>query len=191
MGDTTRILVPQMARVWLAPVGTTAPDGPTVAMGTGWKDVGFFAPDSLQWSTDPNFEEVNSHQSNYPTRRFQTSDAATVQVNLQEWSAENFLAVYGGGTFTTVTPAEPGTPYYKFSPPAIGGRSETACCIEIADGSKHYRRIIPKCEQTEGVELGYDKSSEVTLPLRLSIIGSDTVDPWYEMSDDPAMMPPT
>lgn len=191
MGDTTRILVPQMARVWLAPVGTAAPDGPTVAPAVAWKDVGFFAPDSLQWATDPNFETVTSHQSNYPTRRFQTTDSATVQVNLQEWSAENFLAVYGGGTFTTVTPSGGPPPYYKFSPPAIGGRSQTAAMLEIIDGIKHYRRIIPKCEQTEGVELGYDKTNEVTLPLRLSVIGSDVGDPWYEVSDDVAMTPPS
>lgn len=187
MGDAARILVPQMARLYLAPVGTPAPDGPTVAMTTPWKDVGFFAPDSLQFATDPSFEEVRSHQSNYPTRRWQTQDAATLQCNLQEWSAEGFKSVYGGGTVTEVTvTGPPATTYYKFSPPAIGGRSQISACIEIIDGNKHYRRIIPKSEQSEGVELGYDKTSETTLALRLTILGSDVGDPWYEMTDDPA-----
>jgi hypothetical protein len=180
-----------MARVWLAPVGTASPDGPIVAMPTPWKEVGYFTPDSLSFATDPNFETVQSHQSNYPTRRFQTTDSATMQVNLQEWSAANFLAVYGGGTFTTVTPSGgTGDPYYKFSPPTIGGRTQTACTIEIIDGGKHYRRVIPLCEQTEGVETSYNKTNESTLPLRLAIIGSDVGDPWFEYSDDDAMTPP-
>jgi hypothetical protein len=146
-------------------------------------EVGYFAPDSLQFATDPSFEEVRSHQSNYPTRRWQTEDAATIQCNLQEWSAANFKAVYGGGTITEVT----GPPaHYKFSPPAIGGRSETAAMLEVIDGTVHWRRIVPRCEQTEGVEIGFDKGSESTLPLRLSILGSDVGDPWYDLTDSAA-----
>lgn len=188
-GDATRITIAQMARVYLAPVGTIAPDGPVAVLDAAWKDVGLFTPDSLEWATDPNFEQVNSHQSNYPTRRFQTSDAATAQVDLQEWSGDNFKAVYGGGTVTQVTPSGGGAPYYKFSPPAIGARTNVAAIIEIIDGTKHYRRIIPKCMQTEGVTQQFHKTSESTLPLRLSILGSDVGDPWYDVTDDPAFNP--
>jgi hypothetical protein len=191
MGDATRIFVPQMARVWLAPVGTASPDGPVVAMPAAWKEVGLFTPDSLSFATAPTFDVVQSHQSSFPTRRFQTTDEATMQVNLQEWSSANFLAVYGGGTFTTVTPTGTGAvPYYKFSPPSIGGRTQTACTIEIIDGIKHYRRVIPVCQQTEGVDTSYNKTNESTLPLRLAVIGSDVGDPWFELSDDNAMLPP-
>jgi hypothetical protein len=189
MGDAARILVPQMARLYLAPVGTAAPADPVVAPVAAWKEVGYFTPDSLQFSTDPSFEETRSHQSNYPTRRWQTQDTATVQCNLQEWSEPNFKAVYGGGTVTTVA-AVTGPPayilHYKFVPPSIGGRSETACLIEIIDGAVHWRRIIPRCEQTEGVELGFDKGNETTLSLRLSVLGSDVTDPWYDITDSPA-----
>jgi hypothetical protein len=188
-GDATRIVVAQNARVWIAPVGTTAPDGPTVAMPTGWFDVGFFTPDSLQWATNPTFQEVQSHQSNYPTRRWQTADAATVQVDLQEWSGDNFKAVFGGGTLTSVTPGGGGTTYFKFTPPAIGGRGDVAVCLEITDGSKHYRRLIPRAEQTEGVSQTYNKTKESTLPLRMSVMGSDIGDPWYDISDDSAFDP--
>jgi hypothetical protein len=192
MGDATRIVVAQMARVWLAPVGTPAPVDPVVAMPTPWRDVGLFTPDSLGFSTDPSFEEVRSHQSNYPTRRFQTEDAATASVDMQEWSGPNFQAVFGGGTIVEV-PASPGPPavalHYKFSPPQIGGRETVACCLEIIDGNKHYRRLIPRCEQSEGVEQTFEKTSESTLPLRLSVLGADIGDPWYDISDDPAFAP--
>lgn len=187
-GDAQRILVPQMARVYLAPVGTAAPADPVIAPAAGWVDVGYFTPDSLSWATDPNFEEVQSHQSSYPTRRWQTSDSATIEVDLQEWSVLNFQAVFGGGTITQVT----GPPaHYKFSPPAIGARTQTAAMIEIIDGTKHYRMIVPKCQQNEGAELSLEKTSESTLPLRLTVIGSDVGDPWYLITDDPAFTPPS
>lgn len=187
--DDKRIVVAQLARVYLAPIGTAAPDGPELPMPAGWREVGLFTPDSLSWATDPTFEEVRSHQSNYPTRRFQTEDAATVEVDLQEWSGANFSAVYGGGTITvvpatTVAPIRPA--YYKFSPPAIGGRAGVAAVLEIIDGTKKYRRVIPKCEQQEGVEQSFEKTSESTLPLRLSVTASDVGDPWYDFSNDSA-----
>lgn len=191
-GDETRILIPQNARVYLAPVGTAAPADPVVAPDAAWKDVGYFTPDSLSWSTDPSFEEVTSHQSNYPTRRWQTGDAATVEVDLQEWSETNFKAIYGGGTVIEV-PASPGPPevvqHYKFSPPAVGARTQTACMIEIIDGVKRYRMMIPKCEQSEGAEISLEKTSEATLPLRLSIIGSDVGDAWWLMTTDEGFAP--
>jgi hypothetical protein len=190
--DANQIVVAQMARVWLAPIGTAAPAGPGVVMPTGWREVGLFTPDSLQWSTDPSFEEVRSHQSNYPTRRFQTEDAASMQVDLQQWNGDNFSAVYGGGTIVEVAAVTgpPAVPlHYKYSPPGIGGRSGVEACIEITDGSKHYRRLIPKCEQNEGVEQNFQKTSESTLPLRLSVLGSDIGDPWYDLTDDAAFAP--
>lgn len=190
--DPTRIVVPQMARMYLAAVGTPAPAGPIVAMPAGWKEVGLFTPDSLSFATDPSFEQVRSHQSNYPTRRFQTEDAATAEVDLQEWSGSNFQAVFGGGTITAVTPPAGSTStatYYRYSPPAVGARTTVAACIEIVDGTKVYRRMIPKCEQSEGVEQSFEKTSESTLPLRLSVLGSDVGDPWYDLTNDPAFAP--
>jgi len=187
--DPTNIFIPQMARLWLAPVGTVAPDGPTIAMPTGWYDVGLFTPDSLQWATDPGFETVNSHQSNFPTRRFQTTDAATVQVDLQEWKRQSFQAVYGGGTFTTVSPSGGGTPYHKFTPPAVGARTETAVCIELADGTNHLRRLIPRAQQIEGVTQSFAKTSESTLPLRLAVLGSDVGAAFYDISNISSMAP--
>lgn len=191
-GNSSRILVPLLPRVWLAPVGSASPADPVEALDPAWKDVGYFPPDSLQWGTEPSFQEVRSAQSNWPTRRWQDGDSATVQVDLQEWSAVNFRAVYGGGTITKVA-ASPGPPviveHYKFVPPAIGGRRETAAIIEIIDGNKHYRTVIPRCEQSEGVETGYDKSKESTLPLRLTILGSDDLDPWFLLTDDPSFDP--
>lgn len=182
------IRVAQLARVFLAPIGTPAPVDASTPMAAAWREVGYFTPDSLSWATDPSFEEVRSHQSNYATRRFQTEDAATLSVDLQEWNGENFKAVYGGGTITEVTPATT-PPTYRFAPPQIGGRSGVAAVVEIIDGDVRFRRVIPACEQNEGVEQTFEKTSESTLPLRLAIVGSDIGDPWYDLHQNEAFAP--
>ncbi|MFE7072557.1 IPT/TIG domain-containing protein [Streptomyces sp. NPDC057620] len=192
-GETTnnnQILIPQLSRMWLAPVGTVAPADATVAMPEGWYTVGLFTEDSMKFNSEPNFEQVRSAQSSYPTRTFQTTDAATVEVDLQQWSIRNFKAVYGGGSITAVSPAAGGGKHFRFAPPRIGGRTEIAACIEIIDGGKHYRYIIPRTMQMEGVSKELAKTKESVLPLRLAVQGGDDTDAWYVVTDDPAFQPP-
>jgi hypothetical protein len=188
--NNNEIVIPQLSRIWLAPVGTAAPADATVAMPPGWFTVGLFTEDSLKFNSEPNFEQVRSAQSAYPTRTFQTTDAATIEVDLQQWSGQNFRAVYGGGSITAVTPSGGGAKHFKFAPPRIGGRTEIAACIEVIDGGKHYRYIIPRAMQMEGVSKDLAKTKESILPLRLAVQGGDDTDAWYVVTDDPAFEPP-
>ncbi|AKN68767.1 hypothetical protein QR97_02175 [Streptomyces sp. PBH53] len=183
--NSNEIVVPSLTRVWLAVVGTTAPADATVAMPAGWRAVGMTTEDSLKFNSEPNFEHVRSAQSPYPTRTFQTQDAATIEVDLQQWSGENFRAVYGGGSITEVTGADT-KKHYKFTPPRIGGRTEIAACIEVIDGGKHYRYMFPRTMQMEGVNKEFAKTKEAVLPLRLAVQGGDDTDAWYLITDDPS-----
>jgi hypothetical protein len=191
--DKNQILVPARTYVYLAPVGTTAPEDATTALDPAWKSVGFTTPDSLSFSTEPEFQEVTSAQSDYPTLRFQTSDSATLAVTLQQWNAPNFQAVYGGGTIeeimdeTGTAPLDP--PQFKFVPPKIGEREEKAAIVETIFGAKHYRIVFPRAMQLEGVQMDLQKSQEAQLPLSLGILGGDLADPWYLVTDDPAFDP--
>lgn len=179
---------PTLARVWLAPVGTAAPAGPTIAMASPWRDVGHFTPDSLNWETSPEFEEATSHQSDFPIASWQTADGATAEVDLYEWTGPNFKAVFGGGTITKIT----GPPdYYKFVPPAVGGRDQVSAVIELINGARHLRRVIPRAQQVEGVTQSLNKSESSVLPLRLKVLGSDLVAPWYDFNDFASFDPGT
>jgi hypothetical protein len=188
--NATQIVVPARTQVWLAPVGTAAPADATEAMGAGWHSVGLTTEDSLKFNEEPQFETVKSAQSDYPSRTFQTSDSATIEVDLQQWNGDNFRAVFGGGTITSITPAGGGGPHFKFTPPRVGGRSEIACVIEVTDGGKHYRYVVPRAMQMEGVQNELQKAKEAVLPLRLAVQGGDSTDPWYLLTDDPAFQPP-
>ncbi|MFJ1706840.1 hypothetical protein [Kitasatospora sp. NPDC088346] len=184
---TESMFVAQMARLYLAVPGTVAPADPIVAMPAAWKDVGLFKPGSLEWNTDPKFEEIKSHQLRYAARTIQTEDAATAKVELQEWNATNIVAVYGGGAVTSVTAG--GKTFYRYTPPAVGGRNQFAAVIELIDGAKRYRRIVPLCEQVASVNQKFPNDAESTLPLELKVIGGAVGDPWYDLTDDPGFAP--
>ncbi|MEU6755981.1 hypothetical protein [Streptomyces sp. NPDC046685] len=185
--NSNEVVIPSITRVWYAPVGTVVPADAVVAMPTGWRAVGHTTEDSLKFNSEPNFEQVRSAQASYPVRTFQTQDAATIEVDLLQWSGTNFRAVYGGGTITEITPSGGGTSkHYKFTPPRIGSRTEIAAIVEVIDGGKHYRFVFPRAMQMEGVSNDLAKTKEAVLPLRLAVQGGDDVDSWYVLTDDPA-----
>ncbi|MCX4677606.1 hypothetical protein OG413_20250 [Streptomyces sp. NBC_01433] len=186
--NNNEIVVPSLTRVWLGVVGTAAPADAAVAMPEGWRAVGLTTEDSLKFNNEPSFEQVRSAQSSYPTRTFQTQDASTIEVDLQQWSGENFRAVYGGGQIDEVTAAD-NKKHYKFTPPRIGSRTEIAACIEVIDGGKSYRYMVPRSMQMEGVNTELAKTKEAVLPLRLAVQGGDDSDAWYVITNDPAFAP--
>lgn len=184
MTDATQIVVPSRAFAYVAPTGTAAPADESATPAAAWVNVGLTTPDSLEFATEPQFESVNSHQSDYPVRRMQTSEAGTVKVDLQQWNDDNLKFAFGGGTVTTVTAG-----HFKFVPPALGARVERSVLVDWIDGAKVYRLVIPRCMQVEGVTTALQKGQEARLPLNLAILGGDAVDPWYILSNDPALNP--
>lgn len=186
--DSNRVTVAGQLRAFLAPVGTAAPADAIVALAAAWKEVGITTEDGTQFQlSDPAFTDLRGHQSAYPVRTVQTGDSAQVQANLMELSRTNLVGVMGGGTVTTV-PAGAGT-HYRYAPPAVGGRASVACLLEVTDGTKHYRWIVPRGFQRDGVTLNMEKGAAQILPLRLAVQGSDVGDPWYLLTDDPAFDP--
>ena len=186
--DSDQIVIPSRTTVHLGEVGTAAPADAVIAPAAGWISVGYTPEDSLTFGTEPTFQEVRSAQSDYPTKRFQSADAGTVSVDLQQWNAANFKSVFGGGTITEVTPAT--TPVtYKFVPPKLGERKEIAALITVTYGLISYRYVVPKAFQNEGVAQNLHKGAESRLPLRLAILGSDAGDPFYLLTNDPAFAP--
>jgi hypothetical protein len=175
-------------KVFIADQGTAAPVGVTDDPATGWIDVGLTDPASLSFATSPEFNEVPSHQSDYPVRRIQTGDSATVSVDLLEWKGDNLKAAYGGGTITSVG-VDPDIAY-KFVPPALGARDEKSLLFDVIDQSgKTYRLVFPSVMQVEGVQADFQKGEAAKLPLRFAILGDDTGEAWYILSDDPALDP--
>lgn len=182
--DAQQAHIPARTFLYLAPVGTEAPADATVAMAAAWNNVGHTTPDSLKFTTEPEFEQEESAQSDHPIRRFQTKDNAAFEVALKQWNAANFKAAYGGGTVSKIG----ATNQYKFVPPRLGDRGEVAAVLETID-KYHYRFVFPRVFQVEGVDLELFKAKGSNLPLKMGLLGGDGLDAWYMLTDDPAFAP--
>lgn len=179
--NPANITVPGQFRMYVAPVGTAAPADSAAALGAAWVEVGYTTEDGSSFATDPAFEEVRSHQSDFPTRLLKTGDTATVGAVLQEFSRRNFEVAFGGGTITTIAAGQ-----YRYDPPATGVSVPVAVLLEIVDGSKVYRFVVPKARNRSGVDLGLNKTSEAGLPVELTVEGAAGTSPWYVLTNDPA-----
>lgn len=182
-GAPERIVIPGRARLWLGDGTAVAPTTAISTMPVGWRDVGLTAVDGLSFQRGFEQLSVMSHQSDYTTRKAITSRSGRMNALLQEWSGDNFLAAQGGGTVTEVS-----TGVYKYTPPA-GNNEELQACLEIIDGTKHYRYIVPSGSVAEGFDQSLVKTAESTLPFALDVQGQDGVPPWYLLTDDPAFEP--
>lgn len=179
-------LVASRVYVYLAPVGTTAPADVETALANTWRNVGHTTPDSLSFTTEPEYQEIPSHQSDYPIRREKTSESASISVDLLQWNAGNLIASHGGGTVTETAPA---SGVFKFTPPSLGGSAEKSAVVEIIDGTKIYRFVYPRVLQIEGVQNEFQKGQGSILPLRLAVLGDDGAAPFYMLTNDPAFDP--
>lgn len=180
-----QVLTPSRTEVFLAPVGTAAPTD-VLTIPTPWVNVGHTTDDSLQFEMTPEFEEFRSAQSDYIVKKFQTSTSANVQVDLAQWNTTNLKTVYGGGTVEAVAGSTPNL--FKFTPPLLGEITENAALLRVTEGSKVYVYVFPRVQQTEGVSLSLSKGTVAVLPLRLDVLGSDGVAPWYLITNDPAIV---
>ncbi|MBC9000506.1 phage tail tube protein [Micromonospora aurantiaca (nom. illeg.)] len=185
MTQPNQLVQAKTIALYLGVVGSTLP-ADLSAPGSGFFNVGLTNPESCRFRVSPEFERVFAHQSNYPVKILQTSDAAGMDVDLLQWNGANFKAVYGGGNITAIS----GTPnLYKFVPPSFGNRDELAAILDVIDGAKKYRFIAARVFNESEVELELNKNPEAKLPLRLSILGGDSTDAWYMVTNDAAFDP--
>lgn len=184
--NSQEALVASRVYVYLGPVGTAAPIDVETALNVALKNVGHTTPDSLSFNTEPEFQEIPSHQSDYPIRREKTSESASVSVDLLQWNANNLIAAHGGGT---VVETSTGSGVFKFTPPSLGGSAEKMAVVEIRDGTKIYRFVYPRVLQIEGVTNEFQKGQGAVLPLRLAVLGDDDEAPFYMLTNDPAFDP--
>jgi hypothetical protein len=182
--DTDQIRVAANGHVYVAAVGTAAPTDVATAWASGWYDLGYVDDDGVTLTDGREMEEIPVWQLMYPARRIVTGRNYTAAFNLRQWNGGTVKFAYGGGI---VAETSPGSGVYRFDPPAPEVIDERALGIEWADGSLIYRAIMPRGMVTEDVETKLVRSAAADLPISFSVLGEDGVQPWYLLTNDPAL----
>lgn len=179
--DVDQIVVGANGKLWTAPVGTAAPADEDAAPGAGWVELGFASEDGATLTDSRTLEPIPVWQLFYPARRIVTERDFSVAFVLRQWSADTVSLAFGGGTIT-----EPSPGHFKYAPPSPEDIDERALMVDWQDGAKHYRLVLPRGVVTENVETNLVRTGAADLPITFGIIGSETGDPWYLLTDDPA-----
>ena len=184
--NVDEIVVGANGSLWVAPVGTAAPADETAAPGVGWVDLGYASEDGVTVTDSKTLESIPVWQLFYPARRIVTERDLALSFVLRQWNGENVKLAFGGGEVTEPVPASGS---YKYTPPDPEAIDERALMIDWADGTKHYRLVLTRGMVTENVETNLVRTAAADLPITFGLIGDDTGEPWYLLTDDPAFAP--
>jgi hypothetical protein len=181
--NSDEVVVGAAGRVYVAPTGTALPTDPTTPLAGSFVDLGYVA-EGVTISYSRSFEDVGAWQSAFPIRKIGTGFDASASFTLRQWNSDTVSLAFGGGT---VTEDDPGV--YTYTPPAVSDVDERACVIEWQDGSRSYRWVIARCTVSEGIETQLVRTAAADLPITLAVLGAATGEPWYLVTDDPALAP--
>lgn len=177
--DSTQTVVASGLTVFTGAVGTTAPTDATTAPGAGFVDAGFVGEDSVNFATNPTFNDVYAHQQATPIRVIKVRDAASLAVSFKQHNTKTWEAAFGGGAVTVVASVA------TFTPPISTATTPISVIVDAVDGTKHMRLVIPKCRVRSGATLPLRKSDSSDLAVTFEVEAtSATVASWYTMTDD-------
>jgi hypothetical protein len=177
--NASEVVVASGGKVYIAPVGTAEPNTPTDALNAAYKDLGYISEDGISASFGVTVEDVNAFQSLLPIRRVVTGRSADMSFTCRQWNADTFSLALGGGSFE-----ESGGNYLFFPPENDDALAENAVVIQWNDGTKNYRLVIRRAVVVENVETTIVRNAAADLPITLSVLGSDSTDAWYLITDD-------
>lgn len=180
----SEIVVAGTFAIYVAAVGTTAPADESASWPSGWTEIGYTEEDGVKFHDEKTVNAIRAGQAFYPVRRIITARDATVSFNLEQWDKTTFPLAFGGGAITTVT-----TGHYRYDPPAAGTIDERALGLDVVDGSKKYRFLIPKGMVSGAVDTEFVRTKNASLPITFGLTTADGGTPWYKLTNDPAMNP--
>ena len=177
--------------LYVAPVGTTLPTtiAAVASFVVPWQEIGLATEDgvTLTWSAD--YTDIRAWQSFYVQRKLTTSKDFTVEAQLEQWN-QFTTALALGATWGSAGVAK----LFPNSPQIIDTRilavvwTDTGQPDTGASAVYTYALIVPNCTPTaDTVEVAINRADIAKLPLTFTATPDGTNDPWYILSNDPAM----
>lgn len=185
--DTDEIVVGANGTVRAAPLATTAPATSVATPAVGWLDLGYVSEDGVTIRDAKTLEPIPVWQLFHPARMVVTGREFSVSFALRQWSKNTAELAFGGTVTEPDGVTNPGE--FKLTPPSPEDVDERSLMVDWVDGGSDFRLVIPRGVVTEGVESNLRRGSASDLPITFGVIGSDTGDPWYLLTNHPAFDP--
>lgn len=182
--DPDNVIIAGTGRVLAAPVGSAVPVG-LAAFVAPWVDTGLTTDDGVAFRNVRTMLEVGAWQVLGPVRRAMTGRATSFSVTMLEWAREQIKLAYGGGTIDS-----PSVGLNRYRPPDASEIDERTFAIEWLDKGFTYRLYVVRGLVSDNIDTTLTKTGAALLPLTININEPGAgVDPWYLITDDPALAP--
>ena len=181
--DATETIVAGSGQVYTAAVGTALPTKTSEALNAAFNGLGYHTEDGVSVNQQLNITEFKAWQSKTAIRREQDSRDFQITFQLLQWNEINLPLAFGGGTVT-----EPTAGQFKFTPPEdTAALEEKALIVDVDDGSRRGRFIIPRGTVTETAEVSFKRTEMAPLAVTFkALVPASGGVPWYALFNDSA-----
>lgn len=179
---SSNIVIGGTGIVSVAPAGTTLPTTLTGALNAAFSPVGYITPDGVEFSDKRDIDGAQAWQSGgRRVRSWIKSRESKAALELMEWTGDNLILAFGGGTVTHAGSS------FKFTPPdEDDALAEYAVVADITDGSESYRILIASAVVENEIKTKFSGENAATLPIEFTVQDDGTNDPWVVFSNNTA-----
>jgi hypothetical protein len=178
--DTDNVRVGLTGRLYVAPIGTTAPTDTTTAWAAGWLDMGYLSEDGVEMTYSTETDDINAWQSLSPVRRILTSVDMTLQFTAIEMKRDTVLLYFPSASISTSGSV------HTLAIPSAPDPDERAIGLEWTDGPITNRLVIPRGEVTDRGSITTSRGGAVGLQMTVSAYATSAPEIASWMSDDPS-----
>lgn len=181
--DPGETIIAGTGQAYAAAVGTALPTSESSSLNAAFHGLGYHTEDGVSVNFEPDIVEHQAWQSKHPIRVEKNAEAFTVSFVLLQWNEDTVPLAFGGGAIT-----EPTSGHFKYTPPSESDAiAEKSFVIDVQDGSRIGRFVLPRAVVTESVEATFNRSEMAGLPISLKALQpSDLSSPWLFYSNDSA-----
>lgn len=181
--DAEETIIAGTGQAYRAPVGTPLPATAAAAPDTAFEGLGYHTDDGVSVNQTPEIVEHGAWQSRYPIRRHRQSEEFLITFSLLQWNEINVPFAFGGGEIVDLGGGD-----IRYNPPAVTDPlDERALIVDVIDGDRILRWIVPRGSVTEGVESQFSSTEMAGLQVTFKALEPEDGSPaWYWVSNDDA-----
>lgn len=179
--DPSEIIVAPSGTVFVAPLGTAEPTTEATALNAAFKPLGLIEPAGATFTDGTTKGYVDAWQRFQHVKTLILSKDTQVSFGLLQWNNATLRLAFGG----VVT--QPTTGHFKFEPgdPADGA-DERCMILGWSDETSDYRLVMPRVTLAAAVNTSFVRSAAATLPMTFDILGPETGQAFYMLSNNAA-----
>lgn len=176
--DATEVRVAVTGELYKAPLGTALPTTPTASLNAAFKGLGYVSEDGVTENWDDSVETIIAWQNATVVRSATTSSTGTLGLTLIQTRGSVLEAYHRGSQITN-----PSGSIYQLDVKPITA-DPSVWVLDVVDGTKHLRIVVPNGEITERGEIQYANGQPVGYPITISFYPDANGNLLQKFSDD-------